>query len=213
MLFGIVFAPRESERDSIQGVQDSLLNKIQLDLAVAKRNDELKANKTTEQLTANQLKVAQTQLTIAERGYKSVAIENLLKLGNTVDKVGSLLEDSLDQFYHGQGMEATEKLLLLLRSEVDNPILLEDSSQLKQWYAMIDFLTLSLILHRNVRLGTYSFKFNQSTTIEQTATRRDVINFFQIMIKFYDRELIKYIGIPSRYSILLKRLKEIHEIN
>ena len=133
-----VRAAKRYSSDSLLATKGLELNKFQFELERDKRKDDIALNERLERINNTQLKISENQYSIQKKRAESQAVNDLLKFGLAVNKLGDLLPDKELTIEDFKGSNSwAKKVTNLLESQLENPTLQEDRDLFDKWVTEI----------------------------------------------------------------------------
>lgn len=195
-----ISAQQQDSINKINQAEQRRFSKLQFDLAYRKSIADSIQGEVTASIGKNQLQISRQQLAIINNAKKAQILKSLRDFDRYLVRYDSLVNDiPFYRYLENNKLEATQKVLLLVESQLTNPIIQEDPAFYKAYFLEINKLKGVI----STQDGSYDkSKLIRDPIIIRSVKIDDFINFYKFQRVYYQKLLFKYLNINSGYKIL-----------
>lgn len=201
-----IAAIRASKRyssDSLLATKDLELNKFQFELAQIKRKDDIALNARLEKINSTQLKISESQYSIQKKKTEAQAVNDLMRFGLAINKLGDLLPDKELTIEDFKGSDSwVKRVINVLESQLENPILQEDRDLFDEWVTEIGGLNSTFwVYNTNPNFKSVSIDSLKRYVVQHPdqlqvfkITEKQITELFNNSNNFYTEEATRRMG-------------------
>ncbi|MFD2935220.1 hypothetical protein [Spirosoma flavum] len=199
---------KQYSSDSLLAIKDLELNRLQIELATRKREDDIAQGNTLAEINRNQLKVFEAQLKIVNDNNRIQVLKNLNLFGSNLKKYGEII-NSIDfvRRFDNDDIKSIHYVLSFLQNQSTNPILFENPDMLRKFHLEIYQINSYIGLANHIKDTLQYDNLYHDYETEKRVENNEIRVFYLKQKQFYESKLYKYLKIKSGQKVINDKIE------